>query len=209
MQLNKSRAGALHVYWQIAYTPKRQNEKRFGKFSFLLHSLVEMLLKKREKIFSPSHTNFPYFIPFFRIGKSFFLFLLLVLEKFSINTLTILSVVLCFSLEKTFLALPIYRMRGLTDFARTSPLRLGKKLLEIFDWLTPFFPPLLVYSLRFALNRFFVCCFGPVIKRSIFTDSDSAAAIKKEREKLMYTIMCSWSELSIAFYDHARFSICD
>lgn len=137
--INQERARCMCIgKSHIHRSDKTKSDSEISLF-YCTHSSI---LLKRENFLSVTQI-FPILFPFFRIGKSFFLFYYLCWRSFR----SILSQYcpVAGSLEKTFFflfALPIYRMRGLTDFAITSPLRLGKKLLEIFDWLTPFFSPL-------------------------------------------------------------------
>lgn len=126
----------MQVYWQIAYKCAAL-WKVFGKFSFLFTFSFTGWEREENPFFS--RHKFSYFIsfPYWVLpGSAFFSFLPFcslcitgVLEKFSINTLTV-------AFERTFfiflhprrrrLKLHYqYRMRGLTDFARTAPI--GKK----------------------------------------------------------------------------------
>ena len=115
----------------------------------------------REGKFSLRHTNFPILFPFFRIsGKAFFPFFIItcvgeVFDQYSHNTALLASC--CSSLEKTFFLSSFLNYQYIACgvwliFAITSPLRLGKKVLEIFDWLTPFF--LSRYAIAFSLAAF-------------------------------------------------------
>lgn len=132
----------------------------FHESRFSLHCRFE----ERSSPFLSSHkiafATFSFSIPIFPILSStrfsllelYYLPFELVLEQFSINTLTTFSFIWP---ERSVFLFPsmsypcspkaafadLYRMRGLTDFARTAPIGNGKKLLEIFDWLTPFFLP--------------------------------------------------------------------
>lgn len=134
----------MHVYWQIAYKCAVEASAKFTRrFSFFM-----LERGKTQKIAFLSSSQISYFIPFPIL--SFFLSFLLfycwcvgeVFDQYSHSFFSYFlrreKIVFSFILvlEKSLCLHYQYRMRGLTDFVK--PLRLGKKLLEIFDWLTPF-----------------------------------------------------------------------
>lgn len=213
MQLNKSRA--FGESWVLASVLANriqmctkenasENSRRFCCFLFFLHSTWG----ERGKSFFSRHTIFPIFYSFSILSAfySFFLlFLLLTLgtvlehlfDQYSRNSF--LHSFLSFH-ERTFplsstrsCITNINRMRGLTDFARTIPIGKKATLLEIFDWLTPFsLPSVASFSRSQSSFGFFV--FGPVIQRSIFTDS-AAAAIKKISVYVQDSGLCRYERL--------------
>lgn len=182
MQLDKSRARNARVLANRIQMCSRS----FGKIFSLAKSDFPFSYLREESLFSrhkfPILFLFPYWVFFlsallllvcwrsFRSILSQLFFYFLRREKFVFSFILVL--------EKSLLVHYRYRMRGLTDFAR--PLRLGKKLLEIFDWLTA--TPFSLRFVLFALNRSFGF-FGVWTSHLAFdfyrfSFSDSAAAIK-------------------------------
>lgn len=159
MQLDKSRALEVHCMCiGKSHTNVQRQQRARGSFSLAKSVSVCFALERvrEENRAFLSVTNF-LFYSFSILSFSHLFFPSLgVLEKFSINTLTAFPITLFFrrfrlppiAREKPYFSLSyprssscitnIYRMRGLTDFARTIPI--GKKIIGNFRLVDAFFP---------------------------------------------------------------------
>lgn len=195
MQLNKSRArfaSQVHLYWQIAYKcALRENFLLFYEFSFLVRCFFWFEVRE-ENCFSLVTANFLFFLfPFFPIlssarfsfSRALLLDVVLCWSSFrSILSQLFFSfhiVFHVFFLFERIFSFPLlilvllkaaltnlYRMRGLTDFARTIPIGNWKKSYWKISigWRLFFFPPLRLFHILSIGFRFFVVrLFGPVI----------------------------------------------
>lgn len=228
MQLDKSRASALVLANRIQMCASGKFSFRFSRFSFHCRSEESsspFLSSHKIACFCNVFFFYSHFshIEFDSIFPSRALLLAvraLVLEPFSINTLTTFSFIwperffFPFSRPRLIhvllkLHLPIYIACGVW-LILPEPLWLGtEKSYWKFSigWRLFFFPPLRLFHNTLSRNRFsFVRLLDQSFRFDFYRFSffDSAAAIKRERSVAYVlvesTIMCSWSVL----YDHAR-----
>lgn len=200
----------MHLYWQIAYKCALREIFLFASLDFPF-----IVVRKREVRLFSRHTKiafatFSFSIPIFPILSS---------TRFSFSSFITWRSSWCWSsfrsiLSQHFLSvsrrdfflffhprlihallklhLPIYIACGVW-LVLPEPLRLGKKLLEISDWLTPFFLPSASSIPQHSLSIGFRFSFVRLLDQSFMFDFcrfsffDSAAAIKRE-ERSVYVL---------------------